>query len=61
MRKIKQNIWGNWNGYEGRSRVQEFGTDDIASAYWLLTGDVDFDAGYSPEWLAKCKEAIKSV
>ena len=61
MRKIKQNIWGNWNGYEGRRRVQEFGTSDIASAYWLLTGDVDFNAGYSQEWFARCQEAIKSV
>jgi hypothetical protein len=61
MRKIKQNIWGNWNGYEGRNRVQQFGTDEIAAAYWSLTGNIDFNAGYSREWFARCQEAIKSV
>ena len=24
-RRIKQNIWGNWNGYEGTRKVKEFG------------------------------------
>jgi hypothetical protein len=61
MRKIKQNIWGNWNGYEGRNRVQQFGTDEISAAYWALTGEVNFNAGYAAEWLARCQEAIKSV
>lgn len=61
MRKIKQNIWGNWNGYEGRRRVQEFGTNDIASAYWFLTGEVDFNAGYAPEWFEKCKAVITNI
>jgi hypothetical protein len=60
MRKIKQNIWGNWNGYEGRSRVQQFGTDEIAAAYWSLTGEVDFNAGYAAEWFEKCKQAVKN-
>lgn len=45
-RRIKQNIWGNWCGYLGRARVQEFGTDEVAAGYWSLTGEVDFYAGY---------------
>ena len=60
MRKIKQNIWGNWNGYEGRNRVQQFGTDEIAAAYWSLTGEVDFNAGYAAQWFEQCKQAIKN-
>lgn len=24
-RNIRQNIWGNWNGYEGTRKVKEFG------------------------------------
>jgi hypothetical protein len=24
-RRIKQNAWGNWYGYEGRRRVKAFG------------------------------------
>ena len=59
-RKIKQNIFGNWCGYQGAKRTHEFGTDDIAAAFWLLTGAVDFNGGYAPEWLGKCKEAIKA-
>jgi hypothetical protein len=58
-RKIKQNIYGNWCGYQGAKRSNEFGTDEIAAAYWLLTGLVDFNGGYAPEWLAKCQEAAK--
>jgi hypothetical protein len=60
MRKIKQNIWGNWNGYEGRRRVQQFGTDEISAAYWSLTGEVDFNAGYASEWFEQCKQVIKN-
>lgn len=61
MRKIKQNVWGNWNGYVGRRRVIQFGTDDIAAAYWSLMGTVDFNAGYSPEWHEKCKKLISET
>ena len=56
-RRIKQNIYGNWRGYLGRSIAEEFGTDDIAAGYWLLTGDKDFNAGYAPEWIDKCRAA----
>lgn len=34
-RRIHQNIWGNWNGYEGTRKVIEFGTDEIDAREWL--------------------------
>ena len=37
-RRVRVNIWGNWNGYEGRVRVQEFGTDEIGARQWVETG-----------------------
>jgi hypothetical protein len=58
QRKIKQNIYGNWVGYLGTRRSQEFGTKEVAAGYWLLTGTVDFDECWSDEWLPKCKQAI---
>jgi hypothetical protein len=61
MRKIKQNIYGNWVGYQGGKRVEQFGTQDIAAAYWLLTGKVDFLGGYSDEWMPKCMDALKTA
>jgi hypothetical protein len=61
VRKIKHNIWGNWNGYVGSKRTVQFGTDDVAAAYWLLTGNVDFNEGYSTEWLCKCKDVIAKL
>lgn len=38
-RRIAKNIWGNWVGYEGRARTQEFGEKEIEAEYWLRTGD----------------------
>ena len=35
MRRIKENVWGNLNGYEGVRKVKEFGTDEIAAREWL--------------------------
>lgn len=35
MRRIRQNIWGNWRGYEGRKVVKDFGTDEIEAKAWL--------------------------
>ena len=56
-RKLKRSIWGNINGYIGRNKVQEFGTDNIAAGYWLLTGAVDYYAGYENDSILKqCKE-----
>lgn len=46
-RRIRQNVWGNWIGYEGTRRTQEFGTDEVAAGYWYWTGSVDFNAGYA--------------
>jgi hypothetical protein len=38
-RRIHQNIWGNWNGYKGRRKVVEFGTDAVAAGAWCRTGE----------------------
>ena len=38
-RKIRQNIWANWNGYVGTRKVIEFGTDELAANIWIK-GDV---------------------
>ncbi len=37
--KIFQNIWGNWNGYLGKRKVKEFGTDEIGAKLWLKIGE----------------------
>lgn len=37
-RRIKQNVWGNWNGYASTRRAVEFGTDERAAREWLETG-----------------------
>lgn len=34
-RRIRQNIWGNWKGYLGTKRVEDFGTDERAAKDWL--------------------------
>ena len=39
-RRIKQNIWGNWNGYEGTRKVREFGTDKWDAELWVK-GELD--------------------
>lgn len=39
-RRIRQNIYGNWNGYEGRRVVQFFGSDEWAAKYWMEHGEV---------------------
>lgn len=61
MRKIKQNIWGNWNGYLGGRKVAVFGTDEIAAGYWFLTGVTDFAAGYDDLWIDRCKAAVSAA
>lgn len=33
-RTVKQNVWGNWKGYEGRRIVEDFGTDEMAAKEW---------------------------
>jgi hypothetical protein len=59
-RRIYKNIYGNWRGYVGRELVYSFGRKDIVAAYWLLTGQIDALAGYSPEWNAACENAINT-
>lgn len=39
-RRIHQNIWGNWNGYEGTRKVREFGTDNWDAELWVK-GELD--------------------
>ena len=46
-RRVKMNVWGNYKGYLGTTQVEDFGLDDVAAGYWLETGIVDHDAGYS--------------
>jgi hypothetical protein len=41
-RRIRQTVWGNWNGYEGTRKAYEFGTDAIEAESWLATGKTDF-------------------
>ena len=45
-RSIRKNIYGNWVGYVGRNRVEEFGENETVANYWLKTGEVDFVAAY---------------
>jgi len=49
-RRIKQNIYGNWVGYEGRARTQEFGdhaSSEADAREWLATGEVLCRASYN--------------
>jgi len=34
-RCIHKNVWDNWNGYIGRKKVIEFGTDAYAAREWV--------------------------
>jgi len=36
-RRIHQNVWGNWNGYEGNRRTEEFGLDWREAHRWVGT------------------------
>jgi hypothetical protein len=49
-KRIKQNVWGNWNGYRGRHKVIAFGTDGQAATEWLENED---------KFLAEKAEAVK--
>lgn len=35
VRRIKMNIWGNWNGYIGRNKVREFGGSEFEAVLWV--------------------------
>jgi len=37
-RRIRMNVYGNWNGYEGTRKVREFGTDARGARDWLNEG-----------------------
>ena len=45
-RSIRQNIYGNWVGYVGRSRVEEFGEHRQVARYWLEKGEIDYNLAY---------------
>ena len=32
--RVKRNIWGNWNAYEGSSRVAELGESEWLAVDW---------------------------
>ena len=34
-KRIRMNIWGNWNGYIGTRKVKEFGGDEFMAIDWL--------------------------
>lgn len=40
-RKIHKSVWGNWNGYLGKRKVIEFGTNDDAAHQWFNKGEED--------------------
>ncbi len=33
-RTIRQNVWGNWSGYEGRRAVKRFGNAKFDAEIW---------------------------
>ena len=45
-RSIRKNIHGNWVGYIGRTRAEEFGDYETVARYWLETGEVDYFKAY---------------
>lgn len=38
-RTTRKNIYGNWVGYVGRARVEEFGEDRTRAQEWVETGE----------------------
>ncbi len=34
-RSIRQNVWGNWNGYHSKRKVIEFGMREFEAKRWL--------------------------
>ena len=51
-RRIRQTIWGNWNGYEGTRKTLEFGTNEQAARAWLRD-PAEYEREYkaSPKWV----------
>lgn len=33
--EVRQNVWGNWNGYIGGKRVHEIGSSEFDAKIWL--------------------------
>lgn len=40
-RRIRQNVWGNWKGYEGNRKVACFGIDEQEAKAWLAGGELE--------------------
>jgi hypothetical protein len=38
-KKIGKNYYGDWNGFEGKTKVKEFGKDQEAAHKWLHEND----------------------
>ena len=51
-RRIRQNAWGNWKGYEGRRKVEDFGTDELDAILWRDNpqGWADLKAAQKQVW-----------
>ena len=47
--RIKQNVYGNWNGYRGAKRVEDFGLDDVRAEAWV-TGRNEVDLMRERHW-----------
>ena len=45
-RRIHQNIWGNWYGYLGTRRVEDFGLDEWNAFEWLFGYEFKCPAQY---------------
>ena len=63
-RRIHQNVWGNWNGYAGSRRVEDFGTDEMNARYWLQHGartDDDFRKLSEDESLCRWKLVVEQA
>jgi hypothetical protein len=43
-RTIRKNIYGNWVGYVGRNKVEQFCDNESLARYWLATGRAELRA-----------------
>jgi hypothetical protein len=39
-RKVRQNAWGNWRGYEGSRFAHDFGTNEQEAKRWAGGADI---------------------
>lgn len=61
-RRIKKNVWGNTNGYEGSRKVYDFGTDEQAAQIWVDGGPLPkFDASVFKNTIVTKQTAIETA